>query len=178
MNEPYKSKEYTAIYGNIRIKKGFCNNCMEEAFIIDGNIQCCGEKYANVSDFLKKKYMIQSNIKRKGLSAAEKRAIIRTQENKCFYCGHEFGTFYQRKRGKKFVVAKLTIHMDHVIPFVMNGNATPFVAACNVCNGLKSGLVFNNIESIKKYLANKIRAKRIEFFKMETHGLTGEAANA
>jgi 5-methylcytosine-specific restriction endonuclease McrA len=98
---------------------------------------------------------------RKTPPKAEKDKILKDQENRCFYCGVTFENFRFRN-GKPI---KIRIHWDHQLPYAysQNNKASNFVAACHVCNGIKSDHVFKTVEEVQIYLADKRKLKGYDF---------------
>jgi hypothetical protein len=148
-----------ALYGNEKIVKGYCENCKVRAFIIDGMFSCCGEK-TNIEP---KKFRRETDarFKRDRPSKKGREAILKAQFNRCIYCNVEFGT-YRFKKGKP---VKILIHWDHFMPFAYGANnkTSNFVAACHVCNGIKSSHVFNSLDEAKVELAAKRQEKGYDF---------------
>lgn len=71
--------------------------------------------------------------------------ILKRQDNKCLYCGTPF--IYEAP------------HFDHFIPlsFLRRSSLENFVAACQLCNNIKSDKVFDSLEDVRKH----IRVRRI-----------------
>jgi hypothetical protein len=75
---------------------------------------------------------------------------LQAQRGRCFYCRREFGAMVWR--GKRLRVLRL--EWEHRVPYAFNQNNQPsnFVAACHVCNGLKSSHCFDSDEEARAYL--------------------------
>ena len=69
--------------------------------------------------------------------------MLSAQSRCCFYCNYQLND---------------TIYWDHLIPFSIAGNHTPFVATCSKCNSIKGSLVFEDLEEAITY----VRYRRIE----------------
>ncbi len=148
------------IYGNLVLERGHCKACDETALIIEGLLQCClapaKEKAAR-----SKKWSSEcgANFIRKQPSRDFKEAQLKHQDNRCLYCGLRFGEATAKLSGGSLTI--LAVAWDHVIPFAWCGNNMDrnFVAACQICNGLKSSKIFDSIEEIREYILKKREAK-------------------
>lgn len=153
------------------------NECNDEILNLSGiilyRIQCpaCGEyelsgkktAYCEYCDrkltfrdcHKERKIGVVNDINRIRLSASQKNDILDKQNNRCYWCGREFGTEYMYH----FRFYRLTPHFDHVIPFSLigNGGEENIVASCNVCNLWKSSKVFHSEAEIQDYLLEKWR---------------------
>jgi hypothetical protein len=81
--------------------------------------------------------------------------ILKAQGDCCIYCGNPFGTVIMRD--SRFT--QLVIHWDHYVPYAYQAGNHGFVAACNVCNLLKSSHMFDNLEQARRHLADRWRYK-------------------
>ena len=151
---------HLAAYGSVLIERGFCEKCQSTAFILDGKLQCCGAKVAEPESKLQVCAMSIPSTRNKGLKAHVKRLMIEVQGNKCFYCGRKFGSAYIKKNSPAHTVRFTTVTFDHVQPFVNGGRDTHNrVAACNLCNAVKSDKVFDNLFQIGIYTSKKLKEK-------------------
>lgn len=84
---------------------------------------------------------------------AERRRQIKEQDGKCYYCERPFGMLLYRGIRKK----RLEVHWDHYVPFAFSqDNSIPnFVAACDVCNRMKSSKLYASLWEAKIDLAAK-----------------------
>ena len=59
----------------------------------------------------------------------------------------------------------IKVNWDHQLPYAFSqNNATSnFVAACHVCNGIKSDRLFKTVEEAQLYLAQKRKQKGYDF---------------
>ncbi len=148
-------RTYIGIYGNIQLPKGYCPRCKMSAFIIDGKLQCCAKPSGSSPKRFKRES--QPAHHRKPVPRKIKRELLKMQDHRCFYCEREFETCVYR--GNK--VFRLRIDWDHMVPFAYSQNNYPwnYVAACHVCNRLKSSLCFRSIDEAKVYLANRWKEK-------------------
>jgi hypothetical protein len=82
---------------------------------------------------------------RKPLGRLHKRKLLEQQNHQCYYCGADLNEF------------GIKTHFDHVVSFNYSGNNHPsnFVAACEMCNLLKSDLFFDSLEEAKEYVVNE-----------------------
>lgn len=95
--------------------------------------------------------------KRKQIPRWLREKIIQEQELRCFYCHEEFSAPLWR-RGRRI---NKQINIDHWEPFSFSGDNREcnIVASCSVCNGIKSDLIFKNLNECRKYIAQQRRAK-------------------
>ena len=98
---------------------------------------------------------------RKKPTARQQRELLEKQENKCFYCGRELGSMYERDGKIKY----LRTHFDHRLPFsYLQGNPEEiFVAACHICNSIKSNKMFHSREEVVDYVTWRAKKKGIAF---------------
>lgn len=147
--------EYVGLYGNVHLMKGWCENCRDFSFIIDGVLECCEVNIT--ADPKRYKRETHPEQRRKPLSKKRKQDQIDVQENKCFYCNRSFGTTVFRKNKP----VRLRVHYDHLVPYAYTQDNTKenFVAACHVCNVIKSSLVFQTVEEAQIYILDKWNSK-------------------
>lgn len=55
----------------------------------------------------------------------------------------------------------LKLQWDHVDPWVysLNNKDQNFVAACQICNGIKSSMIFNSVEEARVYIQGARKTK-------------------
>ncbi len=140
---------HDAIYGSVVIRRGYCSLCNGYALILDGKLACCGvsPKSLESAGYEKMSDSVLHRWRPRGKVAA---SILAKQEGKCFYCNRRFGSIVFRKGH----AVHLRVAWDHSVPhcFSRNNQLSNFVAACNICNGLKSGKVFDSIEEVTVYV--------------------------
>lgn len=157
-------KKNVSIYGNVALIRGYCQDCKTTCIILDNIKQCCEGATRNVNIYnLPVKRVVEPEFCRKRLLKSERDAIIREQNFRCIYCDKYFGSIYEKKG--KDGVHKTRIHFDHFIPFIHSANNKKYniVASCNICNGLKSDKMFNNIDEVRIYVLQRIEEKGIIF---------------
>lgn len=78
------------------------------------------------------------------------------QENRCLYCGNEFGSIVERRGLSELVIQE----WDHFVP-VSGGGFTSqnIVAACSVCNSIKHSLVFDAVGDATRFIRQKRKWK-------------------
>lgn len=144
------SKTHFAIYGTKVMKRGYCRKCKGYAIILDGKFLCCDSEVKE-GKVCTQKMMCDANDTRKTPSRVEGENIIKVQGNRCLYCGLKFGTLMYRKKTNKIFVLRL--NWDHLVPYAYSrDNKANFVAACHVCNNIKSNKVFNTVEDVFHYV--------------------------
>jgi hypothetical protein len=163
-NSKFKG-DHIALYGNVRMNRGYCSICETNAFVIDGKLQCCDKRYEHVP----KSYVRicePENVRRQPSEAA-KRYILNEQEHCCIYCSRSFGNYTPKiafqKSSKQYL---LKAQWDHLVPFSYNqdNRAENFVAACQLCNAWKSALMFQSLDEARIYLLNKWESALIKVY--------------
>lgn len=153
------SKSHCGIYGAVKLLREYCSKCRGFSFINNGKLICCGRRSLEENKRFK---VISSPLgKRLRPSVSAQQRILKIQDNKCLYCEKEFGVAYQRNR--KILLTRL--HFDHLIPFSYSKTNPDFnfVAACNICNALKSNLFFDTVQEVFHYVEYQRRKKGIKY---------------
>ena len=141
-----------SLYGSVPLVKGYCAECRNNAFIIDGKLQCC--------DTLIEMEKIKS-VKRESegvgsrLTIRFKNKILDLQKHKCIICGVDFkANLFYRKKTRYY---KVKIEYDHFIPrsFIPNNEINNIHAMCNLCNQYKGSKMFDTISDAAKYIIAK-----------------------
>ena len=149
--------QHYALYGNVAMQREYCIHCKQYAFVSDGKLACCGS--ATDFDSNRTKRITEAQDRRKGPDAEERKTILELQGNRCLYCEQLFGsTIVKRDR-----LIFLKVNWDHFVPFSYSQNnyAYNFVAACQICNGIKSNLMFKTLEEARVYIHAIREAKEI-----------------
>lgn len=148
-----------ALFGSVQMERGYCLLCKSTAFIKDGCFVCCG----SIADRKPDKFQRESELsqRRKLPSREEQEQILADQDYSCFYCGASFGSIHTRRNEQ--LILKIT--WDHKFPFSWFGDNRPsnFVAACQICNGIKHDMVFPDLTEAQVYLALKRKQKGYDF---------------
>lgn len=152
-------KHVMAVYGSVSLERGYCKDCGQMAIIKNGLLQCCDSPAEGLPNKFER--MSEPFFGRRTPTKSEKDRILNNQENKCFYCGVTFGSMRFRN-GSPFTVK---IEWDHQLPFIysQNNRAENFVAACVVCNRIKSSHVFQTVEEAQVHLADRRKSKGYDF---------------
>lgn len=156
-------KRHTTFYGKVALERMYCKSCECMTIVIDGRKQCCdGRTYARREPIAE--VMISMPGGKKGRHKPPKHIqdkILEAQDNQCFYCHRPFGSYYIRNGKAKM----LQIHWDHQVPYAYTGSNADsnFVAACNVCNGIKSDLHFENLDDLREYIRRTTTQKGYSF---------------
>lgn len=148
-----------SLFGNVSLQRAFCKTCKDYSFIREGKFLCCGARFGDTpKSFVR---VSEPAAKRKTPTTNEKRRILSEQDGRCFYCGVRLGSIRTRN-GKSFMVK---IHWDHKMPFAysQNNHAGNFVAACHVCNGIKSSHIFSTVKEAQIELSSRRREKGYDF---------------
>lgn len=141
---------HVAIYGNVAMLRGHCPRCESLALVIDDAFACCGESAAGLVAERKKR-ISEPEFCRKRPGPQAREEILKDQENLCFYCDRRFGSHVVK--GSRIV--RLSVQWDHWVPysFAADNRAGNFVAACQICNGLKSNLHFMSRDEARARIA-------------------------
>jgi 5-methylcytosine-specific restriction endonuclease McrA len=144
-------KAYLGLYGNVVLPKAYCDDCGMVAIVRDGVLQCCDKEVSEVPEYYKRE--VEPEQKRHLPPKKDRDRQLEEQDYRCFYCLRRFGsTVYRKTRA-----VKLKHAWDHMLPyaFSQNNSASNFVAACQVCNGLKSAMCFKSLEDAQLFLNNR-----------------------
>ncbi len=165
-----RKPDLIGIYGNVHLPKRWCDKCGGYAFVIQGELQCCG---SGILDFEPKAYKRESSpeITRVQPHGAMKQLILKQQNNTCFYCERMFGSRvrikwktlriggHQRETTARFFYKAVTLRLnwDHLVPwsYSQNNNTDNFVAACNYCNRWKGAIVFRDVAEAQIFLLHE-----------------------
>lgn len=149
------------VYGSVQLEKAYCSKCKTTAFIIDSRLQCCDAEVENTKEYIPVKYISEARNKRKPITLNTKEIILDLQDHKCFYCRRKFNTPYTTK-GKNNIKYTTAV-IDHVVPFCYCQSTNHnLVAACNLCNSLKSDKIFSDLIQIMIWAREQVD-KRYRF---------------
>lgn len=144
------------IYGKVALLSEMCPKCRTESFVIDRKLVCCGRPATRPVKGWKRMSPTPGE-KRKKLTEARKRKIIGIQNGICIYCDLSFRSpvYRNSKRIKK------SITFDHFVPWSYSQNDDPrnVVAACSICNEIKSWFTFRDLDECRDYIAQQRRNK-------------------
>jgi 5-methylcytosine-specific restriction endonuclease McrA len=154
-----KQSAVLSLYGNAAIPKGYCPSCQMWAFIIDGKLRCCGKPYSAPPTKIKRE--IEPEFRRRRPGIAAQRAILDEQGHVCLYCGQMFGIMKHR-RDK---TVKLRLVWDHLHPYVStaDNHSGNFVAACQICNGIKSDHIYHTLDEARLHIQLRREEKGYDF---------------
>lgn len=146
------------LYGNVAIERAACPDCGGWALVIGGRLACCDRRLDGQPPRVYRRMSEPEFVRRKP-SKTEQESILDEQEHRCFYCDRAFGSHYIRN-GR---LRRVSVVWDHFLPYSMTANnyAHNFVAACALCNGIKSDRVFQTPEEARIYVQNRAEAKGI-----------------
>ena len=152
-------KSTLALYGNVAIPRGRCPDCKRTVLIVGGLYACCDEPAAGRLGGTKR--MSQPCHKRKLPPLPWRRAQLEKQSHRCFYCDVTIGDFVMRVTRKSSRPIRLRLHWDHLLAFAysQDNNEYNYVAACHVCNGIKSSRIFATLDELRIYVADRREAK-------------------
>jgi hypothetical protein len=112
-------------------------------------------------------------VRRKKPSKKVQGRILLEQGHRCFYCGLKFESVVERC-GR---YAALVINWDHVVPHSYQARNKGFVAACQICNGIKGAMMFEMAEEARRYIASRWRAKGYALIEPDAE-LLGDSGNS
>ena len=149
------SRSYVGVYGNVALRKTYCEDCRTRCIVLKGVKQCCDKPCRERPS--KFKIECEALDKREGLSRLAKRRKLIAQEGRCFYCDYSLDGHIIRNGN----AIKLRTHWDHFVPFCYSANNSSdnFVAACHVCNSIKSSLFFETADDARIYIETIKKSK-------------------
>lgn len=146
------------VYGNTVLPSDWCPRCQRQSLIVGGLFTCCNKAVEELPAEQVIFEVDKVGAKRRKPSKKWRDKCLAEQENKCFYCGDTFGT--ERRIQGEWKTVNLV--WDHVVPFVFNHNNHLFVAACSLCNAMKSCLMFADLDEAKRVLQLKMHERKKE----------------
>lgn len=154
-----KRKSEISLYGNVAMARQYCPACKQTSLIINDRLACCDSLAGATSGKVKRMSLPFQGRKLPSRSAQLK--ILAGQGDRCFYCEMSLGSVKFR-HGLPVV---LKLNWDHSLPYAysQNNNNENFVAACHVCNGIKSDKVFQTLDEARIYLQDKRKSKGYNF---------------
>lgn len=143
-------KAHTALYGNLGIKRGYCGACDGFSFVLGGLLQCCEGAFEEPAQGFKQECPPRG--KRAVPPKDDQEAQLCAQDDRCFYCFSPFGSWVSKPAAR---MVRLRPCWDHLVPYAYSQNNHPynFVAACQLCNGVKSSKMFDTIQEAVEYVA-------------------------
>lgn len=146
---PTHAGGYMGVYGCVTIEKSYCLECNGFFIVKNGILQCCDKRVFARPEKWKRESLATGERARP--SMVYQKEQLHLQGHRCLYCEKVFGFKVQHKRK----VVTLRVHWDHFIPYAYL-QASPdrnFVAACQICNSLKSAKYFQTLEEVRLYVA-------------------------
>lgn len=156
-------KAHLALYGGVAMERHPCPGCGGEALVVGGLLQCCDRPVGD-ERILRVVREVEADGVRRSPSIGAQQVILDAQERRCLYCNQEFGS-RQYRQGSKARAVRLHVEWDHLIPFSYTYTCIDeaFVAACQVCNGIKSATVYRTLDDARADLAIKRSLKGWSF---------------
>lgn len=144
-----------AIYGNVAILRMHCPHCHQHSFVLDGYYTCCHNEVGTVPTTAKPVRVSDGADKHKPPPYDVRQRILAAQDNRCFYCGLPFGEFVWNGKRHKYV--KLHVRYDHFVPwkYSHDSGAHNIVAACQICNSIKSAAYFETEDRARAYVTRR-----------------------
>lgn len=153
-------KKHLAIFGNIKMHRVYCQSCKGMTLVKDGIKLCC-DSLTDENNIKNIKIECEPTHHRHKPPVFKQKEILEKQQNRCLYCNREFGTPYLRNHR----ILKTKLNWDHLIPFSYSrNNKNNFVAACHICNGIKSNKMFDTTEEVFHYVEHNRKKKGITYF--------------
>jgi len=142
------TRGYLGVYGSVALPKSWCESCHAFSFVKEGRGQCCGAIVTGKSERWKRE-SLASGI-RKVPGKLYQQAQLDRQANRCFYCLRQFGDLMRWRKKLRTLI----VHWDHLVPFVylQTNPLENFVAACQICNGIKHSKVFQTVQEARQYV--------------------------
>lgn len=155
---PRPSRTHIGLYGSVKLLRGYCPSCCSWAFVLDGMLQCCN-RHSSEQPVKKKRMIIGHGQRRRPHKEVQKRLLAQYQQC-CAYCGRLFGLLIIREKR----VMRLRLEWDHNEPFVYSQTNAEnnWIPSCHLCNRWKSDKIFDDLDELKNYVADKWKDKGYE----------------
>jgi hypothetical protein len=141
-----------AKFGGIRMLRVVCPDCGGWALVTNGLTRCC-EVTIKEGDVTVER-IVSEGGGRAGkrtphyVPAKVRAATLQLQGWACGYCGIPFYSELIDNDLKK--IRTLRITWDHFTPWVFSrSHQTEWVAACQICNGMKSSKIYETVQAVK-----------------------------
>jgi hypothetical protein len=154
-----KKSNTIELFGNVGLQRAVCPKCKSYAFVVGGKFTCCGTFFdKKPADYHR---VIEPFQHRKTPRNDDKENILDQQGQRCIYCDGAFGNFTIRN-GKPLM---LELCWDHMLPYnlTQNNYSYNFVAACQICNGIKGSKVFRDLDEARQYIQERRLRKGYRF---------------
>ena len=150
---------YLEMYGSVMLERSYCPHCQGMTIVKNDTYVCCGKPIKDIGNIYYSR-SAETGPRHKP-TRRERFEILKAQDYCCFYCHQEFHSVHTHHAKP----LKLKIHWDHRIPYAYSGDnqASNFVAACQVCNGIKSAHIFTTAEEAQSFLAKRRRQLGYDF---------------
>lgn len=139
------------MFGDVAMYRGHCPTCDETSLSpVPGQ---CDKGHALATPRRQFRESVGSFSRAKPTKARQLR-LLAEQEYRCYWCLRHFGTTIEF-HGQ---VKQLRVEWDHFTPFSYSGSCgdDAFVAACQVCNGIKGSHVFDSVEEARLYIVGEL----------------------
>lgn len=161
MHEVNQQRE-VYFYGNVGLTRSKCPRCHRWCIVLNNKTACCGIEIEFDDG---KPHMYRAGVtphERKPLGKRKKGKILKAQGYRCLYCLQEFGSVFLRNGHEEI---ELSVEFDHCVPFAYNQDNSErnYVAACQVCNRLKSNFHYRDLEQAREDLALRRKEKGYDF---------------
>lgn len=112
---------------------------------------CCEAEVQNIR-VVSYKVVVQPRNRRALPLKKDRKRIVASQGGRCIYCQERFGSLIWSEKRKK--PSSVVLQWDHFTPFSysMNNQKGNFVAACGICNRIKSNNMFESIDEATKFI--------------------------
>lgn len=142
-------------YGGVIIERGICIVCGDPCIICkDDTSSCCNGPVKRFTKGIIIKETSGSLYRKRPKKELQKK-ILEEQNNKCYWCGREFGMYILSPHG---IVSILRPVWDHYIPYIHSGCNDRFVASCSRCNFHKSSFIITDNGSEQKLRERLIKS--------------------
>ena len=145
------------MYGRIRLVRSWCPDCSGWSFVRHGALVCCGKEHLPDPKHYRR---MSEGTPRELPPLADRKRILREQDNRCFYCEKRFDSTVYLKNRKRTIA----LQWDHCVPWSYSGDSSPdnFVAACCFCNRWKGCIIFKSLDDARVYLYAKWKKAETE----------------
>lgn len=154
-------EKYTrTIIGKNILYRVFCPKCDDYLLLPKNKLSCdCGSKFF-IEGVSENDNILCRSLRKKKLSKDFKELLIKKFNNTCVYCRNEIGSVVSRNNK----IFTLKAAFDHFVPYayLQTNPDDNYILSCNVCNGIKSDLIFEDIDTARHYINKKLHFKNIE----------------
>lgn len=144
------------MFGDVAMYRVWCGRCQDVCLSEQPDRCDAGHTLETPREFWRESL---GSYERKKPSVRRQREILIEQDGRCFWCVRSFGAQVMYD-GRALV---LSVEWDHFIPFAYTGacDGTAFVAACQVCNGIKGPKMYETAEQCRVAIIEELERRKV-----------------